>query len=421
MDKISSAAAVRRVRYYGWAFLKWTVCAVAAGLCCGVAGGAFYRAVAWAGERFTACPWLLFLLPAAGLVIVWTYRAWGIQQDQGTNLVLQSLRGGPQVPLKVAVLIFLGTVLTHLCGGSSGKEGAALQIGAGLVGSGIALPLDRLFHLDEKDRRLMTMCGMSGLFAAVFGTPATAALFSMEVVEVGVLRYAAFYPCLVASLTAWKVSQAMGVHGVSFPLAVQPAADLDLVLRVTVLTILCAGCSILFLTVMHGVGHLYRRLIADSYLRVAVGGCLVILATLLVGSRDYNGAGLTVISAAIGGEAVPWAFLMKILFTALTLGAGFKGGEIVPTFFVGATFGCTVGPLLGLDPGFGAAVGLVALFCSVVNCPVASLILSMELFGGDSLLLFALVCSLSYLMSGYYSLYDSQRIIYSKLGTEPKE
>lgn len=149
-----------------------------------------------------------------------------------------------------------------------------------------------------------------------------------------------------------------------------------------------------------------------------MGGVLIVLLTLLVGSRDYNGAGGQVIEAAMEGTAVPWAFVLKMVFTALTLGAGFRGGEIVPTFFVGSTFGCAVAPLLGLDPAFGAAIGLIALFCGVVNCPVASIVLSVELFGGEGILFFALACALSYLLSGKFSLYSSQKIVYSKL--EPK-
>ena len=175
------------------------------------------------------------------------------------------------------------------------------------------------------------------------------------------------------------------------------------------------GLSILFLAVMHAAHKLYIHFFSNPYLRAAAGGVLVVLATLLLGTRDYNGAGMELAAAAIEGTAVPWAFLAKILLTALTIGAGYKGGEIVPSFFIGATLGCTIGPLLGLDPGLAAAAGMVAIFCSVVNCPVASMFLSVELFGGSHLWLFGLVCGVSYLMSGYYTLYADQEIVYSKL------
>jgi H+/Cl- antiporter ClcA len=175
--------------------------------------------------------------------------------------------------------------------------------------------------------------------------------------------------------------------------------------------------AVLFCWVMHKTPAVYGRITQNPYLRVALGGVVVVVLSLLVG-RDYNGAGMNIIEKALNGDAKPYAFLLKILLTAITLGAGFKGGEIVPTFFVGATFGCAFGGLLGLDPGFAAAIGLVALFCGMVNCPLAALVLSIELFGSGSLLLFALACAVSYLLSGYYSLYSGQRVVYSKLRAE---
>ena len=256
-------------------------------------------------------------------------------------------------------------------------------------------------------------------FAAVFGTPITAALFSMEVSAVGVLHYAALYPCLVSSITAWEVSRYMGTTGVTMPAIPLPSPDVGTLFRVLALTLACAAVSILFLEVMHLAGRLYRRFFdGKPYRRAAVGGMLVAAATVLLGTRDYNGAGMEVAVAAVGGQAASWAFLLKILLTALTIGAGYKGGEIVPAFFIGATFGCVAGPWLGLDPGLAAAIGLIALFCSVVNCPVASMLLSVELFGGTRLWMFAVVCGVSYLMSGYSTLYSEQKIIYAKLGEE---
>ena len=181
-----------------------------------------------------------------------------------------------------------------------------------------------------------------------------------------------------------------------------------------VLALLCAACAILFLSVVHFAAHQFQRRFENPYIRIVAGSLLVIILTLLLG-RDYNGAGMGIAAQAVAGQAVPWAFLAKILLTAVTIGAGFKGGEIVPAFFIGATFGCTVGPLLGLAPGFAAAIGMVALFCSVVNCPAASIVLAVELFGGEGLWFFAAACALSYLMSGHYTLYAEQKFVNSKL------
>lgn len=407
-------AILRRMAAYLKVFARRTALSVLIGLLCGGLGGLFHYVVDLSSGMFHAHGWLLYLLPLAGMAIVWLYHRAGIFQDKGANLVLASLRTGETVPARVAPLIFAGTVLTQLCGGSAGREGAALQIGAGT-----ATCFNRVFHLEGKSANRMTMCGMSALFAAVFGTPITAALFSMEVSAVGVLHYAALYPCLVSSITAWEVSRYMGTAGVTMPAIPLPSPDVGTLFRVLALTLACAAVSILFLEVMHLAGRLYRRVFdGKPYQRAAVGGMLVAAATVLLGTRDYNGAGMEVAVAAVGGQAASWAFLLKILLTALTIGAGYKGGEIVPAFFIGATFGCVAGPWLGLDPGLAAAIGLIALFCSVVNCPVASMLLSVELFGGTRLWMFAVVCGVSYLMSGYSTLYSEQKIIYAKLGEE---
>ena len=405
---------LRRMAAYLKVFARRTALSVLIGLLCGGLGGLFHYVVDLSSGMFHAHGWLLYLLPLAGMAIVWLYHRAGIFQDKGANLVLASLRTGETVPARVAPLIFAGTVLTQLCGGSAGREGAALQIGAGT-----ATCFNRVFHLEGKSANRMTMCGMSALFAAVFGTPITAALFSMEVSAVGVLHYAALYPCLVSSITAWEVSRYLGTTGVTMPAIPLPSPDVGTLFRVLALTLACAVVSILFLEVMHLAGRLYRRFFdSKPYRRAAVGGMLVAAATVLLGTRDYNGAGMEVAVAAVGGQAASWAFLLKILLTALTIGAGYKGGEIVPAFFIGATFGCVAGPWLGLDPGLAAAIGLIALFCSVVNCPVASMLLSVELFGGTRLWMFAVVCGVSYLMSGYSTLYSEQKIIYAKLGEE---
>lgn len=407
-------ATLRRMAAYLKVFARRTALSVLIGLLCGGLGGVFHYVVDLSSGMFHAHGWLLYLLPLAGMAIVWLYHRAGIFQDKGANLVLASLRTGETVPARVAPLIFAGTVLTQLCGGSAGREGAALQIGAGT-----ATCFNRVFHLEGKSANRMTMCGMSALFAAVFGTPITAALFSMEVSAVGVLHYAALYPCLVSSITAWEVSRYLGTTGVTMPAIPLPSPDVGTLFRVLALTLACAVVSILFLEVMHLAGRLYRRFFdGKPYRRAAVGGLLVAAATVLLGTRDYNGAGMEVAVAAVGGQAVSWAFLLKILLTALTIGAGYKGGEIVPAFFIGATFGCVAGPWLGLDPRLAAAIGLIALFCSVVNCPVASMLLSVELFGGTRLWMFAVVCGVSYLMSGYSTLYSEQKIIYAKLGEE---
>ncbi len=391
-------------------FVKWLLLASVVGIVVGLMGVLFHVSVEKATELRMTFPWLLYLLPLGGIVIVLLYKKSGMEQDMGTNTVIQAVRGEHPLRFRTAPLIFFSTVLTHLLGGSSGREGAALQIG-GSVGARLA----DVFSLNQQDHQIMIMCGMSTCFAALFGTPLTATIFAIEVISVGVMHYSALVPCLTGSLIGYGIASAFGIAPTAFDIGTIPSLRLVTVMQVILLSILCAAVSALFCMVMHRAGSLYGKWIPNPILRASVGGVLVILLTLLVGTRDYNGAGMEVIHRAVSGQAEWYAFLLKILFTALTLGAGFKGGEIVPTFFVGATFGCAVGPLLGLDPSFSAGIGMIALFCGVINCPIASFVLAVEMFGGEGVIFFGIASAIAYMMSGYYGLYSSQKIVFSKL------
>ena len=396
---------------YAAALLKWIVVGGLVGGVGGVVGALFHLGVNYATSVRLAHPWVLYLLPLGGLVIAGLYRLCKLE-GKGTNAVIESVHFGSDIPVLLVPLIFVSTVITHLCGGSAGREGAALQIGGG-----IGYRTGRLLHLGEKDLPLATLCGMSGVFSALFGTPLTATVFALEVISVGVLYYAGLVPCITAAMTGYLISLLLGVPPTRFTVAM-PALDAWTMLLVLVLAILCALVSILFCRGLHITEHLAARLVKNSYLRAAAGGVVIIALTLLLGTTDYNGAGMDVIQRALNGQANGWAWLLKLLFTAITIGCGFKGGEVVPSFFVGAAFGCWVGTLLGLPPAFAAAIGLVAVFCGAVNCPIASVVLSVEMFGAEGMLYFAMACAISYVLSGYCGLYSSQTILYSKLRAE---
>lgn len=396
---------------YAAALLKWIVVGGLVGGVGGVVGALFHLGVNYATSVRLAHPWVLYLLPLGGLVIAGLYRLCKLE-GKGTNAVIESVHFGSDVPVLLVPLIFVSTVITHLCGGSAGREGAALQIGGG-----IGYRTGRLLHLGEKDLPLATLCGMSGVFSALFGTPLTATVFALEVISVGVLYYAGLVPCITAAMTGYLISLLLGVPPTRFTVAM-PALDAWTMLLVLVLAILCALVSILFCRGLHITEHLAARLVKNSYLRAAAGGVVIIALTLLLGTTDYNGAGMDVIQRALNGQANGWAWLLKLLFTAITIGCGFKGGEVVPSFFVGAAFGCWMGTLLGLLPAFAAAIGLVAVFCGAVNCPIASVVLSVEMFGAEGMLYFAMACAISYVLSGYCGLYSSQTILYSKLRAE---
>ena len=401
---------VAHIGQYAVTLLKWMVLGGVIGLVGGIIGSLFHIGVDTATQMRLAHPWVLYLMPVGGLASVGLYRLTKTE-GKGTNDIIASVHFGEQVPGLLVPVIFVSTVITHLCGGSAGREGAALQIGGG-----IGYQAGRLLRLGEKDLPLATLCGMSGVFAALFGTPLTATVFALEVISVGVLYYAGLVPCLTAALTGYLVSVLMGVPPTRFTVTV-PGLEVRTMLLVMVLALLCAVVSILFCRGLHGVEHLLKRTLKNPYLRVAVGAAVLIGLTLLT-NGDYNGAGMEVIGRAIAGQADPWAWVWKLLFTAITIGCGFKGGEVVPSFFVGAAFGCVAAGWLGLPAGFGAAMGLVSVFCGAVNCPLASIILSVELFGSGDLLYFAMACSISNLISGYCGLYSSQTILYSKLRAE---
>lgn len=392
------------------AFLKWLLFACVIGVVVGLVSISFYYAFDFVTDLRLAHPWLLFLLPLGGVAIILVYRISGMENDRGTNFVLLAVRENTALPLRTAPLVYISTLITHLLGGSSGREGAILQIGGSISAS-----IGRTMHLDDKDSRIITMCGMSAAFAALFGTPIAAAVFAMEIVSVGVMYYAAIVPCVLSAIIGVGLAETLSVAPTAFHILGMPQTSALLLLQVIAMGVLGAMVSMLFCRAMHLAPALYDKFLPNHLVRAAVGGALVVVLTLIIGSRDYNGAGTQLIAAALAGNAEPEAFLLKILLTALTLGAGFKGGEIVPAFFTGSTFGCAAASLIGLSPSFGAALGMIAVFCGVTNCPLTSILLAFELFGGEQLSMFALVCAISYMLSGYYSLYSEQKIVYSKL------
>ena len=391
--------------------LKWVIVAGTTGAILGFVGAYFARAITGVTQLRGEHPWILYLLPVLGIMIAALYKHGN--EKGGTNLVLESLHEGKNIPLRMAPMIFVATILTHLGGGSAGREGAALQLGGS-----IAQFLGKLFRLDEKNTKLIIMCGMSAGFAALFGTPLAATVFAMEVVTVGIMHFSALFPCSIAALTASTVALKFGGHAEAFHVLNIPEFGLGSGIRIAILALLCAVLSIIFCKTLHLTEYLYKKYFPNVYVRAAVGGLLVVILAKIIGSTDYLGAGGSIIELAVEGKTAPLAFLMKIIFTALTLEAGFKGGEIVPTLFVGATFGCLFGNVIGFEPSLCAACGMLALFSAMTNSPLATLVLGFELFGFEGMPFYLLAVAIGYLESGYYGLYKGQKIIYSKIQPE---
>lgn len=400
---------LRRPKFYFKVFFNWSFLASIIGIVGGLLGAVFHHVLHFVTHVRGEHTWLIFLLPVGGLLTVAIYRLFHMQANKGTNEIIEATLDGHPVRPMVAPSIFLATSITHLFGGSAGREGAALQLGGSMASA-----LAKWFDLKEDNRKVLVMAGMSAVFAGLFGTPLTAALFCMEFESVGTMLSPALLPCFLAAFIASRVSGLLGVHAETYILTEAFQLTLMNCWQYLILAVLVSLLGIAMCWVFHQAEHFAAHHLPNPFIRIAVGGVIVTAMTLLVGDHRFNGAGMDLATKAVGGEADWYSFLLKMLFTAVTLSAGFKGGEIVPTFCIGATFGCVLGGLLGLDAGMAAALGLVGLFCCATNSPFASIMLSIEMFGGTNLYLFAFISVICFVLSGNSSLYSSQIIQYSK-------
>ena len=400
---------LQRPKKYAYWFCKWSILGMLMGLIGGVLGAVFHYVLHFVTHLRLEHTWLVLLLPVGGLLSVAWYRVLKLKRNRGTNEIIDAVLDGEELKPQIAPGIFGAAMLTHLFGGSAGREGAALQLG----GSAASF-LSKYLGLKRQSRRVLIMAGMSSVFAGLFGTPLTAALFCMEFESVGTIFSPALLPCYIAAYTASSVSSLMGVHAEGYLLENAAVISLGNLWAYLLLAILISLLGVVMVRVFHGAEHLAAHHVQNPWVRIFAGGVLIAAMTYLVGDHRFNGAGMDMALEAVAGHADWYSFIVKLLFTAVTLAAGFKGGEIVPTFCIGATFGCVVGGLLGLDAGLCGALGLIGLFCCATNSPLASIVLSIEMFGGANLHLFALVCVICFVLSGNTGLYASQMAIFDK-------
>lgn len=389
-------------------FFKWLIIGSFIGILVGLVGTLFYYCIETVTDLRKSHSFIIWLLPLGGIAIVQFYKAMGYPDDKGTNLVISTARDGEKMSIRHTICIFVASVITHMLGGSSGREGAALQIG-GSIGS----QFGRIFRLDENDRKIIVMCGMSACFSALFGTPVTATVFALEVCIVGSVQYSALVPCIISAVSAMKTAEFFNVSDFHLKVDV-PEYSIINYGKIIILAVLCAVVSCIFCGAMKITSKYYKK-IKNKNLRAFIGGLIVAVLTFATGTFMYNGAGGDVIEKAFDEKLPPEAFILKIIFTALTLSAGFKGGEIVPVFFIGSTFGNLMAGILNMNYSICSAVGMVTVFCGATNCPLASIILSIELFGSKGFIFYAMGCCIAFMMSGYQSLYSSQKFRYSKI------
>lgn len=391
--------------------VKWIGFGIIAGGVVGLAAAILGVAIAYVTNLRSDHPWVIYLMPLAGIIIAFLYKWGGEKGAGGTNLLLTRIRDRESIPKRLAPLIFISTILTHLVGGSAGREGAALQMGGSLGNS-----LAHLFHFHKSDNRRATFCGMSAAFSALFGTPLAATIMPLEMSTVGIVYFSSLTPCAISALIAYMVREHLGTGSEAMVLHPFPEFTLLAGAKTMVFAILCAMVSILFCISMRKTEHWMANKIPNVYKRIVLASLVLIVLSLAFNDGTYNGAGMNIIQSCIGDYTyqVNWyTFLVKILFTVITLASGFKGGEIVPSLFIGATFGAFYGQIAGDSLPY-AAMGMGCVFCGITNCPITSLLICFELFGFDAMPYFLLAISISYLFSGNYGIYSGQRIRYSK-------
>ena len=410
--------------------VKWSLLIIPPAIFAGSASAFFLWALDYVTRIRWENGWLLYLLPLAGLLVGLIYHWFGRSAEGGTNLIMDEIHEpGGGVPRRMAPLVLLGTLITHLFGGSAGREGTAVQ-----MGGSIASAFGRLFRMQPATMRVLLMSGVAAGFGSVFGTPLTGAIFAMEVLTVGRIQFDALIPVLIASVVGDLTCSAWGIHHTIYHLAFVDTDTTAKLLRINPMLlgkVVVAGIafgltSLFFSELAHNLHAQFKKYISYAPLRPVIGGCIVIALTFVVGTRDYLGLGVTgpdehtvtILSAFRPDGAHAWSWFWKIVFTVVTLSSGFKGGEVTPLFFIGATLGNTLAWLLNAPVDLFAALGFIAVFAGSTNTPLACTVMGVELFGANHAVYFATACFIAYFFSGHTSIYRSQRIAVPKTGTD---
>lgn len=394
-------------------FIKWSILASIIGVVAGFVGFAFGMTIKEVTKVWHTYPLIKIFVPIVAIFIVFFYKLLGSYNARGTNLVIESISTGENISPKLVPLMYISSSLSHLVGASVGREGAALQLGAG-TGSILA----KLLHSNEKDRKLIVMCGMAACFSGLFGTPITAAIFCIEIFSVGILYMSALVPCMFAAFVGAGLSNFLGLKAEIFPVTQTMPWNIRTFFLIIALAAISAVVARFFCKAIHIISDFYKKYIHNSYIRAFISSIVFFVACTILGTDIYNGAGMNLVDLAMKGELNNVAFLIKIILTSLAIAAGLKGGEIVPTFAIGASLGFTISKLLGIPLEVAVSTSLVAFFVGVTNCPIASIFLAIELFHTDNIYITVLAVAVSFLLSGYYSLYASQKFAYKKTSLE---
>lgn len=388
--------------------LYWSAVAVPLGLVTGIIGGLFCCATDWVTGYRIEKGWPILLLPAGAVLINFLYDMADYGNDNGTGTVIKGIHSKTYIPLKIAPLIFVSATFSHFCGASVGRVGSTFQMG-GSIGAFFAKKL----KLTGDARDTLIICCISGVFSGLFGTPLTGAFFALEAISIGRFYSGALLPSIICSLISKQVALALGASALSLSILATPDVNTKNIIFVIILAIISALVSNLYCNSIDLAKKFFGDIIKSVYLRSLILGTAVFVLTMVLGT-DYNGGGGAVVQSAMNGQALGYVFLLKILFTTLCLAAGYRGGEVFPALFIGATLGCTYGNLIGFYPSFAAGIALICLFCAITNCPITSFILAFELFGSAGIGFFLLAIGISYMVSGYTGIFSSQDVLEDK-------
>lgn len=392
-------------------FFKWILLGSGVGILTGTASAFFLISLDHVTNLRMQHPWLLYLLPLGGAVVSYLYLKVGKNSAKGNNLILEQIQDGKEtVPLRMAPLVLFGTLVTHLFGGSAGREGTAVQMGGSL-----SEWFGKLLRVNPADRKILLICGISGGFGSIFGTPLAGTVFGLEVLAIGLIRHEALLPAFISSFVGNLATTSFwGVSHLHYHVDEIPALSAVVILKVVFASILFGLTSILFSELTHSLKKWYSRFFKNPMMKSAIGGSVIIGLVYLVGTRDYLGLGIPLIQDSFNEEMSPFAFLWKLIFTSLTLGAGFQGGEVTPLFAIGATLGNALSGFLDMYAPFLAALGFIAVFCGATNTPIACFLMGVELFGSEGAIYMFIACIVSYLFSGHTGIYTAQQIGISK-------
>lgn len=385
-------------------FIKWFMLSILSGIIIGIVISLFLKSLQFATSTRQSYPVIILLLPFGGALVSYLYLRYGKDSSKGNNLIIERInKGEANIPFRMAPLVFFGTFITHLFGGSAGREGTGVQIGASICSK-----LSKILRLNEKDTTMIIISGVSSGFGVVFGTPIAGTIFGLEVSTVGKMRYEAIIPCLISSFIGNAIAKVLKVHHSHYVMEVVSSSDYSIFYKVILCSILFGLVSKLFSELTGNLKKFFTKLIPKPYIKSFVGGCIVIIIALVLQTQIYLGLSLDLLQDAFENNVVGYAFLIKLILTSITLATGFQGGEVTPLFVIGATLGNFLAPIINLPLSFLAGLGMVAVFCGGTKTPLASFAMGLELFGGGNIKYIFITCVISYVFAGKSGIYSSQ-------------